>query len=232
MKLVPGLYESLINEFVDAGIEEGKSQQLRAELRALDSGDSHTYLAQYLIGFISKAFSVIPEEERLAKQVELANKIILLLSETAPKAFERDNARLLRPELLLSLSSDFLQRADTPLSTSCLMTGTRHDPTLVSQLRKEIASADRVDILCSFIKWGGVRILEESLKQLTSNKPLRVITTSYMGATDLKAVEFLRVLPNTQLLVSYDTRRTRLHAKAYIVHRNTGFGVAYIGSSN
>jgi superfamily II DNA or RNA helicase len=112
------------------------------------------------------------------------------------------------------------------------MTGTRQDPTLVSQLRKEIASADRVDILCSFIKWGGVRILEDSLTQLTEDKPLRVITTSYMGATDLKAVEFLRGLANTELQVSYDTRRTRLHAKAYIIHRDTGFGVAYIGSSN
>ena len=112
------------------------------------------------------------------------------------------------------------------------MTGTRQDPTLVSQLRKEIASADRVDILCSFIKWGGVRILDESLRQLTATKSLRVITTSYMGATDPKAVEFLHNLPNTEVQISYDTRRTRLHAKAYIIHRETGSGVAYIGSSN
>lgn len=232
MKLVPGLYESLINQFIEAGIVEAASEELRPELRALDAGDSHIYLSQYLANHIRKAFSSIPKDDRILKQLELANRILLLLAETTLDPVRGDQTRLLRAELLLQLSNHQLQRADTPLSTSCLMTGTRQDPTLVSQLRKEIASADRVDILCSFIKWGGVRILEGSLKQLTEDKRLRVITTSYMGATDLKAVEFLRELPNTELQVSYDTRRTRLHAKAYIIHRDTGFGVAYIGSSN
>ena len=232
MKLVPGLYESLINQFIEVGIQESAADGLRPEYQALDVGDSHSYLAQYLAEHIRKAFSSIPKEERLAKQLELANQILFLLAEYTPDSFDKDQSKLLRAELLIELSNQPLQRADTPISASCLMTGTRQDPTLVSQLRKEIASADRVDILCSFIKWGGVRILEDSFRQLTTSKPLRIITTSYMGATDFKAVELLRELPNTNLQVSYDTRRTRLHAKAYIIHRNTGFGVAYIGSSN
>ncbi len=232
LKLVRGLYESLINEFINAGIAEAEREHLNAESRSLDPGDSHSYFAQYLGDRIRQAFSSFPQAERLAKQIELANKILHLLADNAPDSFDSGESKVLRAELLLALSEHSIQRADTPLSTSCLMTGTRQDPSLVSQLRKEIASADRVDILCSFIKWGGVRILEDSLKQLTADKPLRIITTSYMGATDLKAVEFLRELPNTDLRVSYDTRRTRLHAKAYIIHRNTGFSVAYIGSSN
>jgi superfamily II DNA or RNA helicase len=211
---------------------EAESNQLQIRTRALDSSDSHTYLAHYLAEYIRKAFVSFPQAERLDRQLELANQVLSVLSESSPEAFDKDQARILRAELLLMLSNTQLHRADTPLSTSCLMTGTRQDPTLISQLRKEIVSADRVSILCSFIKWSGVRILEDSLKTLTTTKSLRVITTSYMGATDPKAIEFLHSLPNTEVQVSYDTRRTRLHAKAYIIHRDTGFGVAYIGSSN
>ena len=129
-------------------------------------------------------------------------------------------------------------RPDTPLSVSSLLTGSSRSPALRSQIIKELASCDKADWLVSFIKFAGIVPLLPALRDFTQTPTedgsprLRIATTSYMGATDLKAISELLTLPNTEVRVSYDTKRTRLHAKAYLFHRYTGFGSAYIGSAN
>ena len=96
-----------------------------------------------------------------------------------------------------------------------------------------MATADRVDILISFIKWSGLRLLLPAFERLAQNgTPVRIISTSYMGASDPAALEWLSKQKNISVRVSYETDSTRLHAKAYHFIRNSGYSTAYIGSAN
>lgn len=228
-----GLYETVIDT---ALVQELAELALRVERKPLDQADSHALLAEHLAGLIAASLRRLPSKNRLDHQRDLVNQVIGVLAEK-DKALAAAGATL--PEKLERLLAVVDQgqaslRPDTPLSETSLLTGTRIDPSLLSQLKQELATADRVDILCSFIKWGGIGLLKDALEEFTQRPGtrLRILTTSYMGATDLKAVKVLAALPQTDVKVSYDVHRTRLHAKAYLFERRTGFSAAYIGSAN
>lgn len=91
-----------------------------------------------------------------------------------------------------------------------------------------------MDLLCAFVKWYGLRLLEDQLRELKNRGvPIRVLTTTYMGATDAKALDALVNEFGAEVKVNYETNRTRLHAKAWMFERRSGFfHTAYVGSSN
>lgn len=236
----PGLYEHLVSIAMQADLDALGDPRM-AELADVDAEDAHSAVAQYLERLLASSLSTFRGRDAKDRQRRLVDRLIVtLVEELGDDWSDRFNlADPLRRLLAVHAKIDggSISRPDTPLSRSALLTGSRLDPSLASQLIKEFDTADRVDIICSFIKWSGIRLILDSLRQLTSSPHpegprLRVITTSYMGATDPKAIEAICKLPNTEVKVSYDTERTRLHAKAYIVHRTTGFGSAYVGSAN
>lgn len=235
-----GLYDHLLTTELSGCVEALTDPRL-AEIVSVDTEDAHAAIAQHLERLLASSLSTLRGQDAADRQRRIVDRVIAtLVEELGDDWSERFNLadplrRLLAIHARPRDAADL--RPDTPLARSALLTGTRIDPSLASQLSKEFAAADRVDILCSFIKWSGIRLLLDALRELTSTAHpdgprLRVISTSYMGATDPKAIETLQALPNTEVKVSYDTERTRLHAKAYLVHRGTGFGSAYIGSAN
>jgi superfamily II DNA or RNA helicase len=127
----------------------------------------------------------------------------------------------------------------TGLRNSWLFTSAKGDPTLYSELRTELETAERLDLIISFIKWSGYRKLEDVFQRATAidatgkgRLKVRILTTTYMGATDRRAVDALARLPGVEVRISLDGRRERLHAKAWLFGRANGFGTAFVGSAN
>ncbi len=124
-------------------------------------------------------------------------------------------------------------RPSTPLSEAALLTNARGEPSLGAELRAELDTCDEVDLLCAFVKWYGLRLLEPELERLRLRSvPFRVITTTYMGATDPNALDRLVRDFGAEVKIQYDAFRTRLHAKAWMFRRATTYDTAYVGSSN
>lgn len=240
-----GLYEQLINKLISSKLNDLDKNSFYVKETEIDKHDAARVLSQYLIDVIRFALNLISGDGSIEKQIELSNKIISILrTELKDEDFDEDlistEAKILSAifKKLDAKFSDFEKHLKeitpyTRLSQSELFTGNNAGISLESEIKKEILSSDKVSFLVSFIKWTGIRIFEKELFEFTERGgKLKVITTSYMGATDLKAVEYLSGLRNTEIKVSYNTDNERLHAKAYLFFRNTGFHTGYIGSSN
>ena len=240
-----GIYEQLITKLVFSKINEIDNEKFYIKQNEIDKNEAARLFSQYLSEVIRFALNLISGDDSIEKQIELSNKIIFLLKkELNNNEFDEDliatEARILSAifSKLNANFSDFEKHLKeitpyTRLSQSELFTGSNAGISLESEIKKEILSSDKINFLVSFIKWTGIRIFEKELFEFTERGgQLRIITTSYMGATDLKAVEYLSSLKNTEIKVSYNTDNERLHAKAYLFYRNTGFHTGYIGSSN
>ena len=240
MDLVPGIYEQLINEYIQSKLSSLESDTI-IDKKAIKHYDPQKILSRYIYKIVENTLRTAEDKNwSLEEQISMCNQIIAHLADeihdtTLHKCTITKDAEILLAILKhepFSSINDTLPRPETSISQSSLFTGSPKEPELIHELKKEIQSADRIDLLISFIKWSGIRLILEDLKDFVRNGKLRVVTTSYTGATDVKAVEALSRLPNTTVKISYDTNRTRLHAKSYIFHRKNGFSTAYVGSSN
>ena len=241
--LKQGLYEQVVNTEIKDELRQLPEDSKHIE--KIDAAESSSVLTQYLSEVVHKGLDRIAGDD-ISAQLNLVNKIVDLISQETAQDDLRDFtvgdegeqlfALLSRDDPMMRIGqkkAKDLPRPETSIAQSSLFTGAVHEPQMFSELKKEIASADRVDMLVSFVKWSGLRLIIDDLQHFAERGGrLRVITTTYMGATDVKAVEALRKLPNAEIRVSYDTERTRLHAKAYMFYRETGFTTAYVGSSN
>lgn len=232
-----GIYDQVISKKLNKEISNIDERKVYSE--EIDKAEASQILSDYLKNIIEEKLNAI-EENSLDEKIELVNRIIgSVNSELDGTEIDSSGKQLkafLDDDIMINLTNKTaknLIHPETSISYSSLFTGAVREPHMCEELRREIKSANRIDFLVSFIKWSGLRLLIDELREFVENgNQLRIITTSYMGATDIKAIKELSKLPNTEIKVSYDVERTRLHAKSYIFYRETGYSTAYVGSSN
>lgn len=234
MSIAHGIYEALLDGQLREVLK--RHPDLRAVLQKIDPEEQPARYASFVAKVLEQA---LKEESDPERRLGLCNRILGGIAGEPGRAHLSKHFLVPEPKSLLvevtppNFGEGHYPRPQTPLAESSLFTGSPKDPQLHHELLEEMRSADAVDILISFIKWPGLRLLMPAFEDLLKrNVPVRVITTSYMGASDAPAVEWLAAKPNVEVRVSYDIKSTRLHAKAYHFKRNSGFSTAYIGSSN
>jgi superfamily II DNA or RNA helicase/HKD family nuclease len=233
-----GLYEVLITEALHKALAT-TSASLHPESGSLPAAEAADRIALHLSRVIARAVAAVDEDDRVAVGVELADRLLAGIDAVVSDVDARSEA-LVKPGLILRAllarlpdgSVETLQAPLIPLLDSALLTNSPGEPRVGHQVLAEVASADRIDLVMAFIRRSGVRPLEEALRRhCESGRPLRVLTTIYTASTEAAALDMLRAV-GAEVRVSYDTTTTRLHAKAWLFHRDSGFSTAYIGSSN
>jgi superfamily II DNA or RNA helicase/HKD family nuclease len=235
-ELSEGLHESLVTEATQRrliALPTGRT----ARRRPLEPAEAADRVAWHVGREIERSLADVADVDRARVGIEVARSVLRELGRhlTAdPDALPVDPGEVLhavlghRPDGTVASVAEPL----IPLLDTTLLTNAPGEPNLWTQLRSEIDSADRIDVIMAFIRRSGIAPLLEALRRHADRgRPIRVLTTTYTGSTEQAALDQLVDL-GAEVHVSYDLATTRLHAKAWVFHRRSGFSTAYVGSSN
>ena len=248
-----GVYEQIINQLFEEKIASIDQSRFYIGERLIEKHEVAKFLSMYLTSIFEQMLADVNETnedvdeddchktDAVKKSVDLANAIIRKLVND----FQLESGNLLSAQAKILTAvidktqsdyPDLAKRLEEIMPMKGLVNGelfTGKGIKLYTELQKEIASADEIRLMVSFIKKRGLALLLPQLKEFTNKGgKLKVITTTYMQATDFEAIKQLAALKNTEIKITYDETSERLHAKAYLFLRDTGFNTAYIGSSN
>jgi superfamily II DNA or RNA helicase/HKD family nuclease len=235
--LPPGLYHALVTESLQRELESLAPDLIaRGPLHSAEVADR---MALHIARTVERAIAGLPEKDRVTLALKLAKTLI---AETALQAHDPEigsESPLLPGAYLSAIHARHpdgrpreVKQPLIPLIDTALLTNAPDEPRVGSQVLAEIPSSDRIDVIMAFIRRSGIRPLLDELKyHCQSGRALRILTTTYTGSTEGDALDDLARI-GADIRLSYDESTTRLHAKAWLFHRDTGCSTAYIGSSN
>jgi superfamily II DNA or RNA helicase len=238
-RLEPGVYEALVTGRIERLLSE-LDANLAAEVGDLRGSDAADRLSRHVAELIRGAIDALPEEERAAAATELVGDLVARLAELSNGEVGGPPDQLVgRGRVLGEItrrrpdgSTTALERPLTPLIDTTILTNSHGEPQVGRELLAEVRSADRIDVLVAFVRFSGIRTMLDALREAADQgRGVRLLTTTYTNSTEPRALDALTEI-GAEVKVSYDTSLTRLHAKAWLFHRASGYSTAYIGSSN
>lgn len=226
-----GAYETPITQRIRERMDARREADPATDFGTISGSDEDArerYISALSYQFANRLTSRLGKTRSAEKRINLINQLATLLDEDDIIDDE---------ELLYSVYKATATGApplpDLPLNSAALLTNAPNEANFAHELQRELKTADSVDLLCAFIKNSGISVLHKELIDLKQRGiPLRVITSTYCGATDSEALRRLVEVYGAEVHVGYESKTTRLHAKAWLFRRNSGFDTAFIGSSN
>jgi len=181
MKLTSGLYEQLVTTELHDLLADPDWVTTLEELGEDAAAD---LLSRHLFEAARRALRSRRGASKLQAQVGLANALLRELSVHAPDAVLRGDEVL--PQVLLAaqtrqqqgLGTQAPPRPGIPLRHSELIVNGPRDRRVGLEIERELPSADRVDVLMSFVKWSGFVELKDALARFSGR--LRLLTTRAM----------------------------------------------------
>ncbi len=183
-----GLHESLITRTLDE--EVNRALHLQAEIAYVDEADQTHVLTRHIANAIGARLGNIRDP---VKRLIAANEFLLQI-EQQDLAVLGSRQRAARVEITGWSRCWHAVWATTAHSTERRCSSHQRSWRAVprNELRAELDSADSVDLLCAFVMWRGVRLLERELAAMKEAAvPLRVVTTTYIGGTEREALDRL-----------------------------------------
>ena len=170
-RLRPGVYEDMITAALKAEIDARRADGWRVDVHPADTTSRPEFLARHVYGLLRRALEAIhgDDDAQAASQVALANRMVEALLEHGAMADDRvaEAARLLIEAADgrgLRDSPPRLPRPTLSFRRTGLLVNGRRDVQIASEIAREIPSADRIDLLCAFVRHSGLRLFRSELE--------------------------------------------------------------------
>lgn len=174
-----GVYEHIINKETERDIQQAELSGLVCVQQPIDSAESPQLLSNYLAKAICQKLEDIEEQQ---DRVNLINRIMI-------DAGLLDDKLIVKPTDLLAevmsqqkaiLQAQSKTHTIRPISgfrVSNLFTGGSSTLSLSEEIRREIASADEICFIVSFLKVSGVRLLLDDLTKFCSREGTHLVSS-------------------------------------------------------